>query len=161
MPEGTLGRQKAPAPHPGINGVWRRGLFGVVLANLCAMTKRASRDPLYKAIPEEFLDCLMSRRHEWPLLRNQRRQNVIIRWGTGKADVLDTTEYYATCSRCGTERTLVQDRYTRRFLGASYVHPEGYRPPPGHKWDRGALWSEYDARFPVRGKAEVRDRRPN
>lgn len=122
-------------------------------------TSKPPRDPIYKAIPEEYVECLLSRRHVFPPLHQQRRQHVVLRYGDGPADQLDMTEHYGTCTRCGTERTLTRDRYTHRYLQATYAYPDGYLPPPGVRWDRDALWTEHEARHPVTGKAEVRDLR--
>jgi len=116
---------------------------------------------IYQALPEEFLECLMSRRHAFPPLRNQRRQHVVIRWGKRPDEAIDTTEFIGTCALCGTERTLVRDRYTHTFLRATYDYPEGYKPPPGVRWDRGAVFGEYDRRFPVTGAPVVRDVTPS
>lgn len=93
-----------------------------------------------------------------PPTREQQRQYVVIRYGKSRADTLDITEHRGTCRKCGTVRVLWRDRYDHRFLQATYDYPEGYLATPGTVWDREALWNEYDARYPIGGKVETRDR---
>lgn len=116
------------------------------------------RDPVYKALPEEFLECLLSRRHTFPNPRDQQRQYVRVQYGPTRGDTLDITEYRATCKLCGTVRVLSRDRYTHHFLQAAYDYPEGYRAPAGVTWDRDGLWGEYETRYPIGSKVETRDR---
>lgn len=123
------------------------------------MSKPLPRDPVYKALPEEFLECLLSRRHTFPDTRDQQRQFVRIQYGPSRSDVLDITEYRATCVKCGVTRVLSRDRYSHHYLSAVYDHPEGYLAPPGVKWDRDVLWGEYETRYPIPSKVETRDRR--
>jgi hypothetical protein len=120
--------------------------------------KPRRRDPKYKSIPEQFFECMLSRRHQFPIGR-QRRQHVRVQFGPSKKDVLELTEFYGTCEVCGTTRTMIRDRYTHKYISAVYDYPDGYRPPVGSAWDRSTLWGEYDARHPVTGPAEIRDHR--
>jgi hypothetical protein len=104
----------------------------------------------YASIPDRFFDCLISRRHSFPLSR-QQRQNVVIRYDGGGE--LHLTEYYGACDQCGATRKLFRDRYARTFVTAEYDYPDGYLAPPGTKWDPDLLWAEYQSRHPVKGRA--------
>jgi hypothetical protein len=112
----------------------------------------------YANIPTEFFDCILPRRHMFPLSRLQK-QYVRIALGPSKRDgVLELTEYYGTCPQCGTTRTLQRDRYTREYVSAVYVYPDGYLAPKGTKWDPDLLWAEYFRRSPITGAAVKRKR---
>jgi hypothetical protein len=111
----------------------------------------------HQSIPDEFLECILTRRHDFPL-SGQKRQHVRLQFGPGKADVLELTEYAGTCGKCGCERIMWRDRYTNRYLQSEYKRPDGYDPPPGLLWDRDALWSEYNRRHPVKGRVRVEKR---
>ncbi len=83
----------------------------------------------YAAIPDRFLLCLLTRRH---VFDREHRQHVRYQLSANRRDVLDLTEHVGTCARCGTERTMLRERYGRRaFVSATYVHPEGYSSPSG------------------------------
>jgi hypothetical protein len=112
----------------------------------------------YAAIPDRFFDCLLQRRHDFPVARQTRK---FVRWDYGGRDTLDMIEWYGTCERCGTTRKMWRERSTREFLGGSYDYPDGYEAPPGTKWDPDLLWAEFYSRHPVKGRAEVvkRERR--
>jgi hypothetical protein len=113
----------------------------------------------HNSIPDEYLPCLMTRRHTFPMKR-QHEQKVRIQYGDGKADVLELFESVGTCEQCGCERTLWRDQLTNRFVGAEYKRPDGYEPPPGQLWDREQLWEIYRKRNPIKGRPRVIDRRP-
>jgi hypothetical protein len=111
----------------------------------------------HNAIPDEFLECLLTRRHSFPM-KAQRAQHVRIAFGPGKGDVLELTEYVGTCTLCTAERTLNRDRYANTFVDADYVYPDGYLPPAGTRWDRELLWDLYHRRHPIKGRVRVVNR---
>lgn len=106
----------------------------------------------YAAIPDKYLDCLIGRRHSFPLSR-QQRQNIVIRYDGGGE--LYLVEYYGACDQCGTTRKMFRDRHSRKYVWAEYEYPDGYRAPPGFKWDPDLLWVEYQTRHPIKGRGRV------
>lgn len=108
----------------------------------------------YKAIPDEYLECLMTRRHLWPPRTQQHPQHVRLQYDKRTA-VLELTEYYGTCALCGVTRTLFRDRYSGDWMWAEYVYPDGYLAPAGSRWDPAVIREEYHRRFPVKGKIKV------
>lgn len=109
----------------------------------------------HAAIPDEYLQCLITRRHSFPW-RLQRQQHVTFGHG---ADAVQTTEFYGSCEECGATRTMYRERYSpRAFLWADYVYPDGYRPPAGKAWDRDQLWELHQQRHPIPKRARVIDR---
>lgn len=108
----------------------------------------------HNSIPDEFLQCLMTRRHSFPL-RAGVETKVRIQFGDDKRDVLDLFESVGDCTQCGTTRILWRDQLTNRFVSAEYKRPDGYDAPPGRKWDRDLLWSVYRDRHPVQGRTRV------
>lgn len=111
----------------------------------------------HQAIPEEFLECLLTRRHAFPM-GQAKRQRVRIQYGPGRDQSLDMIEYTGTCERCGCERVMLRDRHANKFVHATYNRPDGYEPPSGLLWDRDALWAEYERRHPVKGRVRVIER---
>jgi hypothetical protein len=108
----------------------------------------------YRAIPDEFLECLMTRRHHWPARAQQHPQHV--RMQADRLTVpLELTEYYASCSLCTTTRTLFRHRYDRSWAWAEYDYPDGYLAPPGTRWDPELIAERYDEVFPVKGETKV------
>lgn len=119
------------------------------------MTPYCDDPKAYAAIPDEFFDCLLPRRHAFPTSR-QTRQKVVFRYGEGRNAVeIHATEFYGSCERCGTTRKLWRERPGRRYLGAEYTYAEGYQAPAGTKWDPDLLWSEWQSRHPLKGRAQV------
>ncbi len=118
------------------------------------MTPTCTDQKAYAAIPDEALECIMTRRHHFPSWRQQHPQHVRFQYDR-RTDAIETTEYYGTCELCGTTRKLWRGRYDGSFLWAEYVYPDGYLPPVGSKWDRDVIREEYWRRFPVKGKTRV------
>ena len=109
----------------------------------------------HQSIPDKFLECLLTRRHDFPL-HKAKRQHVRRAFGPGKFDVLELTEYIGVCEKCTCDRTMLRERHKPfRFVEATYVRPDGYDPPPGLRWDRELLWQEYYSRHPVKGRMRV------
>lgn len=108
----------------------------------------------HQSIPEEFLECLLTRRHSFPM-GQAKRQYVRVQFGPRKTDVLDQVEYAGTCERCGTQRLIRRERHGNAYLWSEYTRPEGYDPPAGLLWDRDALWAEYYRRHPIKGKVRL------
>jgi hypothetical protein len=108
----------------------------------------------YAAIPEPFLECIMTRRHAFPPRRQQHPQHVRMQYDSRTA-VLELTEFRGTCGPCGTVRLLYRDRYDGSFMWAEYTYPDGYLAPAGTRWDPELIREEYDRRFPVKGKVRV------
>jgi hypothetical protein len=106
----------------------------------------------YAKIREEFFECLLPRRHSFPLSRQTRK---FVRYDYGGRETIDMIEWYGTCERCGTTRTMLRERYTREFLTGAYVYPDGYAAPEGTRWDPELLWAEFYSRHPVKGRVRV------
>jgi len=111
----------------------------------------------YQGIADDFLECIMKRRHHWPSLTQQHPQHVRMQFDRGTPP-LELTEFYASCSLCGTTRTLYNGRYDGLFMWAEYKYPDGYLAPAGTKWDPSLIREEYFRRFPVKGKVKVINR---
>ena len=108
----------------------------------------------YAELPDEFLECIMTRRHAWPSRRLQHPQHVRMQYDSRNA-VLELTEFRGTCELCGTVRLRYQDRYAGSFMWAEYTYPDGYLAPPGSRWDPELIREEYEHRFPVKGKLRI------
>lgn len=120
---------------------------------LSAMATQLCDDPAaYAAIPNAYFECLLPRRHSFPVARQTRK---FVRYDYGGRETLDMIEWYGMCENCGTTRTMCRERYGRQFLFATYIYPDGYEAPPGTKWDVDLLWSEFYSRNPVKGHVEV------
>lgn len=85
-------------------------------------TQLCDEPAAYAAIPEQFFDCLLQRRHAFPTARQTRK---FVRYDYGGRETLDMIEWYGTCERCGTTRTMCRERYTRQHLFSYYVYPNG------------------------------------
>lgn len=106
----------------------------------------------YKDIPDAFLTCLLRRRHA---IRDQHEVRQYVREIYPNGSEEDFTEFTGNCPECKAGRVLLRERYTQRFVSATYDLPPGYKAPPGG-WDRAALWAEYEYRNPVPKRVQVR-----
>ncbi len=124
------------------------------------MSKPFADSAAHNKIPDSAVPCILARRHlGFPVLHEQSRQLVRIRYGDGRNDYTDFIEYIGTCKQCGTVRTMWRDRYSNRFVSATYEPGEGYAPPDGYVWDRDMLYEVHSKRHPVTGKPTIIDRR--
>lgn len=121
------------------------------------MSKVYADAAAHNSIPDDFLWCLLTRRHTFPRPRDEVK--VRIRYGNGAADVLEVFESVADCGLCGTNRIYWRDQITNGYVHAEYKRPDGYDPPPGRVWDRSLLWEVFRERHPVKGRVRVVDRR--
>jgi hypothetical protein len=112
----------------------------------------------YANIPDQYLECLMTRRH--PIVwSRQLQQRVRLRYGPRRSDVLDLVEYTGKCPLCGTERVMFRtDNDQDEFVQATYRHPDGYLAPAGEPWDRSEIRREYRRRNKPSGPQELRQR---
>lgn len=122
--------------------------YGVSMTPLC------DDAGAYKAIADEYLECIMTRRHAFPPRRQQHPQHVRIQYDHQTA-ALELTEFRGTCTLCETVRVLFRDRYSGAFMWAEYTYPDGYLAPVGTKWDPAIIREEYDRRFPVKGRVKI------
>ncbi len=114
---------------------------------------RRQIDPKYRAIPDEFLACLVARRHTVPPSKC-KVQRVKLQYDGG-ASVL-VVETIGECVECGTIRTQVKFASSgREHSQPTYEYPEGYRCPPGDPWEYAKLWAEHERRNTT-GRALVR-----
>ncbi len=105
---------------------------------------RTQIDPKYRALPDEFLSCLVARRHAIPLSQS-KRQKVRLSYDGG-ASVL-VVETIGACIECGTIRRQVKYATSgREHTQPTYEYPEGYRCAPGDPWEYGKLWAEFERR---------------
>lgn len=107
----------------------------------------------HNAIPDEFLWCIITRRHHFPPPAHE--QKVRLTFGDGSAETLDVFESVSTCGLCSTSRTLWRDQAEEKFLHATYDYPDGYLAPEGAQWDRVQCRRVWRARHPVTGRARV------
>lgn len=121
------------------------------------MTPLCADPAAYRAIKDDYLECIMTRRHAFPPRAQQHPRHVRITFDSRTA-TLELTEYYGTCMPCGTTRTLFRDRYDGSFMWAEYVYPDGYLAPAGTRWDPALIREEYNRRNPIRGKVKVMSR---
>jgi 5-methylcytosine-specific restriction endonuclease McrA len=109
----------------------------------------------YTNVPDEYLGCLISRRHAIPWAK-QQRQKVRLQYGNNKRDTLDLIEYRGTCTECGTERVMLRTAGKEdEFVAAEYHYPDGYLAPKGEPWDREELRAVWFKRHPVTGRVLV------
>lgn len=118
------------------------------------MTPLCTDPAAYAALADEFLECIMTRRHAFPPRAQQHPQHVRMQYDR-KTATLELTEFYGACLLCGTTRTLYRDRYDGSFMWAEYVYPDGYIAPAGSRWDPQTIRAEYDRRNPVKGRVKI------
>jgi hypothetical protein len=112
----------------------------------------------YRDVPDEFIGCIVSRRHviAWA---KQRRQKVRIQFSSNKRDTLELIEYTSTCAECGTERVMLRtDDAEDEFVSATYRYPDGYLSPKGEPWDRTELRREWRRRHSISRSVVTRTR---
>ncbi len=120
---------------------------------LFRMTPTCDDPAAYAAIPDEFLECIMTRRHSWPPRKQLHPQKVRIHFErTGYS--LDLVEYYGDCVLCKCTRKLYREGPSGAFMWAEYVYPDGYLAPAGTRWDPELIRTEYNRRNPVRGRVK-------
>ena len=103
-------------------------------------------------IPDDYLECIRTRRHVIVWGR-QHRQRVRIRYdSTRRGETLNLVEYSGKCELCGTERIMLRtDNLADEFVSAEYRYPDGYLAPSGRPFERADVVAEYRRRNPVGG----------
>lgn len=119
-----------------------------------SMTPMCTDPAAYAKLADEFLECIMTRRHAWPPRRQQHPQHCRITFERTGAS-LELTEFYGDCQLCKTTRRLYRDRYDGSFMWAEYDYPDGYLAPSGMRWDPELIRAEYASRFPVKGRVKL------
>jgi len=128
------------------------GLLSMSNVNV-SQVKPYADSAAHNAIPDDFLWCLVTRRH---LIGPPPREiKVRVAHYGGTLDVFEST---APCGLCGTVRTMWRDQRDESLVSATYVYPDGYQPPEGTVWDREYLRAVWRERHPVKGRTQDRTR---